>query len=237
MVKYTDKTGKKDQAYYYRIQAVGKNGESALSAKHWCRILKAPVLNTVLPQESGIMKLSWTKANHAGGYMIYRQDGADGRWKKIGTITSASVTTWQDKDTKQEVEYRYQIQAYAVHKKDQTKDYSDCSNVIAAQHLEVPVLQLTETEDHQVQLSWKKTADSDSYRIFRINALTGSKEALNTSAISYQADSDSYIYTDTDVEAGHAYTYSIQAVRGQEDQTAVSDVCTQQISLKVLETE
>lgn len=235
VVKYIDKTGKKDQIYYYRIQAEGKKGESALSDKQWCRILSAPVLKSVLPQEAGIMSLSWDPAAHASGYIIYRAKDTDTSWEKIQTIEGTSVTTWQDASTQQGIVYQYRIQAYAVRSKgkpDQKTDYSNCSNVIMARHLEIPVLQLTEIDNHQVQLSWKKLAGVDTYRVFRKNEATGENEELDAANVQYRAEADSYFYTDITTRGGDSYTYSVQAVQKQEDQLAVSDLDTKTITLE-----
>lgn len=239
VVKYTDKTGKKNQVYYYRIQASGKAGESAYSAKSWCRILNTPVLADVLPQESGVMKLTWNKVEHAGGYIIYRKKGTETDYKKVKTISGASVTSWQDV-TEQGMDYQYRIQAYTVRnagKADQKTDYSDRSNVITVRHLEIPVLQLTEGSEHQVVLSWKKVSGVDGYKIFRYEEASGVKTELDPAGISYHADTDSYTYDDTGVEDGHTYTYSIQSYRKQADQLAVSDLCQAQIVINGLTTD
>lgn len=236
VVKYTDKTGKKNQVYYYRIQASGKAGESAYSAKSWCRILNTPVLTNVLPQESGVMKLTWNKVEHAGGYILYRKKGTETDYKKIKTISGASVTSWQDV-TEQGMDYQYQIQAYTVRnagKADQKTDYSDRSNVITARHLEIPVLQLAEGSEHQAVLNWKKVSGVDGYKIFRSEEAGSLKTELDPAGISYHADTDSYTYDDTGVEAGHTYTYSIQSYRKQADQLAVSDLCQAQIVINGL---
>ena len=82
-----------------------------------------PVIKALLTKNS--LKLSWTEIKGADEYRIYRSKKANGKYKKIGTVTSDTLN-FSDKDFKgKRKTYYYKIQAVSYSEKNKKQIYSD----------------------------------------------------------------------------------------------------------------
>lgn len=115
---YTDSNLKAGNKYFYKVYAscgvlAYKSDESKTAS--YIVPTKA-VLNSAIRTNASkkkYIKLSWTAQNEANGYMIYRANTKNGKYKLIKTITRNTKTIFTDKTTKKKKKYFYKICAYA----------------------------------------------------------------------------------------------------------------------------
>ena len=117
---YTDKTAKSGTKYYYAVKSQNEAGNSSLSSSLSKYYLADPTLKTPSSTKSGV-KLTWSKASGAEGYMVYRKTGA-GSYSKIATVKGNSKITYTDKSARKGKKYTYKVKAY------KSKTYSAYSN-------------------------------------------------------------------------------------------------------------
>jgi hypothetical protein len=117
---YTDKTVKSGTKYYYAVRARNEAGNSSLSSSLSKLYLADPTLKTLSSTKSGV-KLTWSKASGAEGYMVYRKTGT-GSYSKIASVKGSTKVTYTDKTAKKGKTYTYKIKAY------KSKTYSEYSN-------------------------------------------------------------------------------------------------------------
>ena len=125
---FTDTERKAGTKYQYRIRAYKEVGDSRLYSSSYTTLTvytkPATVTNvTASSIKKTSLKLKWSKASGATGYMVYRYDAKKGTWKKIGTT---SKTYFSDSKLKSGTEYQYKVRAYKkVSKKNYYAEYSD----------------------------------------------------------------------------------------------------------------
>lgn len=134
---YVDKTKNliTGKSYYYKIRAVGIDegktvyGEYSKPQKLLYSV-PAPVLSSAKTIAGGNLKLSWKKVKGADGYVVYRGEKKNGKFKKIASIETSSVKTYTIPAKDCNGEYFYRVKAY---KKSETGkkilgDYSDAKS-------------------------------------------------------------------------------------------------------------
>ena len=114
-VSYTNKnltTGKK---YYYKIRAYKKSGRKTNYSKFSKVYNATPKLSKVsissITTTSNQAKLKWKKVSGASGYIVYRANTKNGKYKKITTKNSKTLSYTNQKLTYGKT-YYYKIRAY-----------------------------------------------------------------------------------------------------------------------------
>ena len=111
--KYTDKTAKDGQKYYYKVRAYGKSGKKKIYGTFSEPVKGMALLGSVAGllvtvNGEGVVTASWNEKKSADGYELQRA-GADGQYETVGQTTELSM---QDVLTEYG-EYIYRIRAYA----------------------------------------------------------------------------------------------------------------------------
>lgn len=110
---YIDKSIEKNKIYYYRVTAYKKFKMCESDKSDYVKgiSLSTPKLDVVSKRKKKV-KIKWNKNNYATGYIIYRSNGKNKPYKKIGTITSKKKISYIDKKVRAKRTYYYVIQAY-----------------------------------------------------------------------------------------------------------------------------
>ena len=116
------------------------------------------------------IKLSWSKASGADGYMIYTYDSSTKKYTKRGTTTKTSFTTTKLKDA---TKYSFVVKSYA--KESNVYSYGELSSMFTTctRPDSVPKFNQvkTNTED-SITLSWTKPRVVSGYRVYLFNVDT-----------------------------------------------------------------
>ncbi|MBB3112165.1 fibronectin type 3 domain-containing protein [Paenibacillus phyllosphaerae] len=154
---YTDTTVAVGNTYEYQVTAVGASSlESAPSGSVSAEV-KLPEIAPVAPinlaatsvTDAGI-QLSWSAAEYATSYTIYRSDAAEGTYTEIGTNTSPTYT---DSSADTSKVWHYKVKAANAHG---TSDYS----AAAASSIYTPPAELPEGA---IKLDFGSGAVADGY--------------------------------------------------------------------------
>ena len=176
-----------------------------------------PTLSSVTVSDSlTSATLTWTKADNADGYVIYRStDGST--YSKLKTITSGSTLTYTDSTLEMGSTYYYKIRAYSTDSSG-AKSYGEYSSVkkVTAKPSTVTISSAVTGDDYcSVTLNWTALSNADGYQIRRLDD-DGSYVTVATIT-----DASVTSWTDTDVERGNTYTYKIRAYKTNSSGTKI----------------
>lgn len=96
------------------------------------RSVKKPTSVKVKREKQGI-RINWDKNEDASGYVIYRSEEKNGKYRRVKQIKKASKSTWMDKDANKGLTYFYKVRAYRT--VTNTKLYSRYSKLIVVKSL------------------------------------------------------------------------------------------------------
>ncbi|MBS7359826.1 MAG: hypothetical protein KIG53_04380 [Oscillospiraceae bacterium] len=199
--QYVDKSCKDGTAYTYTVRAVkGKTLSQYYGGKSVNYV--APVkLGSVTNTQSGIT-VKWSALNNAGGYYVYRKV-PNGNWTKIATIKNGKTTQYSDTSVKSGQMYIYTVKAYR-------DSVNGCYNSrgISICYLDTPELLGTENLVDGIEITFENISGADTYRIYR-KSPDGKWKGI--------ADIDGKLtsYTDTAVDSGKVYVYTVKAFKGK----------------------
>ena len=207
---YTDKGLVTGNTYYYKIRAYyksgGKNVYSADSAVVSKQVTPSKPTVTAASLDYQTVRVSWKQVTGASGYQIKRSETADGTYKSVKTINSASTLYFDNSKLTTGKTYYYKVRAFV--KKNGKKIYGEYSDVQSA----APVLGMptnlagTSIDNNQIKLTWTAVAGAKTYTIVRSTSLTGTYKIA-----SEICDTNSFI--DSNVSIGKTYYYKVQAIR------------------------
>ena len=212
---YKDKGLIPGKTYYYKVRAYrtvsGKNVYGAYS-----EVVKAkPALKKPSLKKSTVnydsVKLTWKKISGASGYKIYRSTSADGTYKRVKNITSASTLTYTDSGLTAGTTYYYKIRAYRT--VDGKKGYSEYSKLLDVMPTldKVKDFKAAPTGDDEkgsIELTWSKVTGATGYTIARSTSKQGTYKEVRV------IDSgDTLSCTDSKLTFGETYYYQISATR------------------------
>ena len=194
------------KTYYYRVKAVNSAGTSAysniVSGTARTPAPAAPVLKGGTSSASGKPQLTWAAVNGAAKYDVYRSNSADGTFSKVG---STDKTTYVNTGAVQGVTYFYKIRAVGA------SGASGFSNTVAihvAGVVKAPavvVLSGIKADAAGITVTWKTTANADTYNVLR-------RDASNTAWKVIARGVSGTSYKDTTVARGVMYSYTVQGV-------------------------
>lgn len=96
------------------------------------RSVKKPASVKGKRERQGI-RISWDKNEDASGYVIYRSEEKNGKYRRVKQIKKASKSTWMDKDAQKGLTYFYKVCSYRTVAN--TKLYSQYSKLIVVKSL------------------------------------------------------------------------------------------------------
>ncbi len=224
IVSYTDTGLSVGKTYYYKVYAYrSMDDENVKGAKSAAAAIKAvPGATTVKSEAAGgtQIKLTWSKVSlpsKDSGYIVYQQTGAT--WKKIKTCSN-KTTSYTVKGLTAGTKYTFRVAAY-VKSGGQVIEGAVSNTLTAAPKL-LPVEIKSAVSDtyKSVKVTWSasKTADEDTYLVYRATSKSGTYKKVGT--VSKKSGTDSYTYTDSGVKIGTKYYYKI--------------VCTKTVSGKTI---
>jgi len=196
--------------YVFRLKALGTAAESA-----WVEVrgktpayLASPELITTLLYNNEV-DVIWKPIPGATAYQVERQAGA-GEFQKLGTFGPATMTI-KDTGLQPGTTYTYRIKAIG----DKTESPVSSVSVSTPALLNSPVVSLVVLYYNALQVNWQAVPSATGYQLNRKTA-GQAFEKLGT----FTADKLSF--TDTTVQAGTAYTYSLQALGRLTESVAVT---------------
>ena len=117
------------------------------------------------------VKLTWTKADNATKYQVYRKVGKNGKFVNIATTTSIKYT---DKKVKTGKKYYYKV--VAVNEKGETVDSKTVKATPKAKKLKVKA----KKKAGRTVLSWKKVKGATGYKVYRSTKKNGKYKKVKT---------------------------------------------------------
>ncbi len=118
VLSYKDTTCECGKEYFYNIKACQKlEAETrygkASNTKSSKTVPNQPKISGKTSGEGTQAELSWTKADGAQGYEIYRKAGSED-YKLVQKIEKAASLSWKDTGLDKETKYTYRIRSYCV---------------------------------------------------------------------------------------------------------------------------
>ncbi len=152
------------------------------------------------------IKLSWKKVSGASGYVVYRANSANGKYKAVKTIKKGKTTSFTDKKRTTGKAYYYKLRPYKTVKN--KKQYMSYSSVVSTKAVpgRVKFTKLT-ARNQKATLKWKKVSGASGYLLYRSDRKDGGFTCINS--VSSRRTS----YTNTKLKKGQTYYYRIRAYR------------------------
>lgn len=150
------------------------------------------------------VKLTWSKASGADGYVVYRYNTST---KKYGRIAKITANTYTDKNLKAGTSYKYAVRAYkTVDGKEllsttypQLTAYTNLATVTG--------FKTASTSANSVKLTWNKVSGAQGYIIYRYD--TGKKTWVRISKTNTTANT----YTANKLSSGKTYKFAVKAYK------------------------
>ena len=204
-VKYQDKKAEAGKTYYYKVEILVKSGkkilENGVSKAVSGKTLKQVSITSVTANGTAML-LKWKKVSGADGYEIFRSTKKKGTYEKIGTVTGAKKTKYEDKTVSNGKTYYYKVRAY--HKKKKLTETGSFSKIQKTYTLKKVVITSAAANGQKVELAWEKAAKGTGYSIYRSENKDGKFEQIGTTSSLKKVK-----YTDSNVEFGKVYYYKV----------------------------
>ncbi len=201
---YTDTTAENSVKYTYTVRAVDGKKKSQYYAGESVTCIGIPTLGKCLFNDSYI-KVNWDSVSSADGYYIYRKAVNGKSWKKIATVKGGSKKYYKDKKANSGTEYVYTVRAYDGSEKGCYNDDGTLGILI-----KTPAsLTATNEENVGITITYAQTAGAEGYNIYR---KTAGEEWVQLCTVT---GADVLTYTDSTVEIGKEYTYTVSAIHGE----------------------
>ena len=179
---------------------------------------KKPAKVTVTSvKTSGTNKVvvKWKKAKYATNYRIYWKQAGTKKWKTLATVRSNRLSYTHKSSSKAKLvggkKYVYTVRAYNRYGRKWGAYNSKGKTVtIPAVPGKVNITQTNATSDQKVTITWNKTSNATSYRVFYKKS--GAKKWLTVANVS--AAKNSYTHSNnkkTPLVAGSKYVYTVRA--------------------------
>lgn len=190
------------ETYTYSVKAENGYGKSVFdSSGVSCKYIAKPTGITAKNVDKGI-EISWDSKTSSGAdqYTVLRRVQGSTEWEPLIKRSASSTPIY--KDTKVESGELYEYDVVSSLGGFTTEP---AENGVKIRYIESPVLISVSNEEDGIELLWKSSQGADYYIVYRQEI--GKDTALDiydTCVLSY--------YTDTAVQTGKAYKYSIVAV-------------------------
>lgn len=189
--------------HYYKVVALNSNNASMSNYSNTVNIKTSfdkPKGLDVVNTEYNNIKLTWTKANGATSYDVYRSTKKSSGYKKIATSKTNSYTSKRLKTNKT---YYYKIKAKNSYT---TSSYS--SVVKGKTGLSEPEnVKAVSSSYNSIKLTWSKVTGAQKYEIYRSTKKSSGYKKIKTTK--------SRSYTNKNLTSGKTYYYKIKAVRSK----------------------
>ncbi len=201
---FCDITAVSGKTYYYYIAAYNSNnilGEYSSARKTVATVLTAPGLNDSAIGDAGLY-LYWNSIPGATSYSVYRADSSSGT-KKL--LTTTANTNYIDSTAVSGKTYYYYVTAFSSNTN--VRSAFSTARKITMTKISTPSLTDTCIGDAGLYLYWSSVPGATSYRIYRADSQTGTKEQILVTA--------NLNGIDTTAVAGKTYYYFVAAFNNQ----------------------
>ena len=179
---------------------------------------KAPAKVTIASvKTSGTNKvvIKWRKAKYATNYRIYWKQAGTKKWRTLTTVKSNRTSYTHKSNSKAKLiggkKYVYTVRAYNRYGRKWGAYNSKGKTVtIPAVPGKVNITQTNATSNRKVTITWDKTSNATSYRVFYKKS--GAKKWITVANVS--ASKNSYTHSNnkkTPLAAGSKYVYTVRA--------------------------
>ena len=159
--------------------------------------------------------IKWKKAKYATNYRIYWKQSGAKKWKTLATVKSNRTSYTHKSSNKAKLvggkKYVYTVRAYNRYGRKWGAYNSKGKTVtIPAVPGKVNITQTNATSNRKVTITWDKTSNATSYRVFYKKS--GAKKWITVANVS--ASKNSYTHSNnkkTPLAAGSKYVYTVRA--------------------------
>ena len=159
--------------------------------------------------------IKWRKAKYATNYRIYWKEAGAKKWNTLTTVKSNRTSYTHKSSSKAKLiggkKYVYTVRAYNKYGRKWGAYNSKGKTVtIPAVPGKVNITQTNATSDQKVTITWDKTSNATSYRVFYKKS--GAKKWITVANVS--ASKNSYTHSNnkkTPLVAGSKYVYTVRA--------------------------
>ena len=195
---YIDKDVSSGKNYTYTVRCINSSATKFTSGYDSkgksVKYISAPKITKAESVDGGV-KISWNKSNGAEQYRVYYK-GSKG-WTRMVDTTS---TSYIDNDVSSGKNYTYTVRCLNKSKNKFTSGYNSTGKSI--KYVSAPKISKTEATYNSVTLNWGKVNGAEKYRVYR----KGEK------GWSRLFDTTSTTFTDTNLYAETAYTYTVRCI-------------------------
>ncbi len=167
--------------------------------------------------ENGGIQLTWEAVSDATGYRVYRWNRDT--WELLHVIKYTEKTSYIDKTTEMQTEYKYMLRAYT-----QTNGNillsAPSEEVVATTTtvLGTPVMRaVTSNDPSSLTITWNAVGNATGYEVFR-----KAEGESNWSQIAETSGLYATSYMDHSVVCGKVYTYTVRAYYEKNEQKVYS---------------
>ncbi len=186
--------------------------------------LKQPVLKRVKTVGSSIA-ISWKPVAKATEYWIYRKGGGQVRFEKIGEYTETRML-YLDETVDPGITYTYTVQAVQRVNKRIYKSNKDNKGLSITAAIPSVELEKCTADSGKATITWKSAGKVTAYQIYR-------KKGSNSFHRLQTVKPDTISYTDSGLEAGSQYTYTVRAVVNDGTKTRAGNYDTKGLSVQI----
>jgi hypothetical protein len=155
------------------------------------------------------IEISWDKVDNAKGYVIYRCEASDGKYKEIKEL-DGDVTSFVDKNVKEGQRYYYKLKTLAEEEK-YDSDITDVMYITAK--LPAPTISSAQNDENGfAKIGWNKVSGAEKYVVYRSRTIDGVYVAIST----VRGTS----FTDFSADEAGEYYYKVVAVAANERATS-----------------
>ena len=159
--------------------------------------------------------IKWRKAKYATNYRIYWKQAGTKKWRTLATVKSNRTSYTHKSNSKAKLiggkKYVYTVRAYNRYGRKWGAYNSKGKTVtIPAVPGKVNIIQTNATSSRKVTITWDKTSNATSYRVFYKKS--GAKKWITVANVS--ASKNSYTHSNnkkTPLAAGSKYVYTVRA--------------------------
>ena len=195
---YIDKDVSSGKNYTYTVRCINSSATKFTSGYDSkgksVKYISAPKITKAESVDGGV-KISWNKSNGAEKYRVYYKSRKG--WTRMVDTTS---TSYIDKDVSSGKNYTYTVRCLNKSKNKFTSGYNSTGKSI--KYVSAPKISRTEATYNSVTLNWDKVNGAEKYRVYR----RGEK------GWSRLFDTTSTAFTDTNLYAETAYTYTVRCI-------------------------
>ena len=217
VTSFLDTTAVNGVKYRYMVRTV--NGEYMSGAKMGAYLFRLESSDMTLANESGGIRVSWTKNEAASKYFIYRsvyENGAWSGWTRFISV-AASTTSYLDTSVNNPLgaQYRYMIRT----NKGDNQSMPKASSAIT--RLRTPGLKLSSTTSG-IKMTWTPVAGATTYKVYRCELDPTTSTYSDWTEIAADVPGTDGAYVDATAVKGTTYKYSLLVVNVTINGTSTS---------------